>query len=1129
MLERATTCLETGRHLLRTPIQYSRGRRTPPPSFWHHGASDLNTPIWWASTETAECANGDNSGERKTQSGTSIRGNGLFLDFLYPAKASALLQRLNASGIDARRRSRIERHKTEDAIPATRRNLRAERLYIHEAKATERRRMEAREAEFQEEMEERLKRDTAENALYTLLRSEDTSKQEIAWRMYSLIDESSRTSDLKVTLLQYLSSETVSLETSRIIQIFDAIPTEDRHASSYRAAISAYVALRMSSSAVRLHEEAVSKFSGLTCGTDVLLARIIEDDQWDVTLQVFRNFVASPLPHYVQTHPFDCYRPDLKAVWKFVAHIPDLSVHLLSLLQYAEEHHDQLQTERESSEVLRTFINGFVPEVVEQVLTPSHASDEGHILQLLLGLFRDLEALNLPRASSYDFTIQRLLSLPRYHGYTNQRKIFQELYNKYKEECIQDPNPFLRPAKAMINKMIRQHGGHGSIKVVDGLVEDLHTFYGDQAFTLGHTLIYLIQFYADHGLADQVHEHFNVIHERFPNHINLPTISSLVYVYARRADVQGATQQFERISKEFGLVPNIVCWNILLYAYTRADDIDGGLACFNSILESGVAPDVKTFGPLLDLCAARGDIEAFEALYSKAEQLKIPIREDVRARASYVLAFLEFGDVDGAEAVALGMVKSRQAGQLQGSLTHTWNLLITHYALNGDVANSRRLYRQMIELKISPNPWTYAALMRSMVEVGQTNAAYKILRVTMVRNNVRVHAFHYAIVISGFIRERQYEHAALAQKRMETRNVRQTGSSRQAALLAIGMKELRKLQQERVADPLTRLVDVEEALRSILFENYESEVANREPRLSKSIESREHSVPHGYFGLLILLYSARGAYAICKEMFEASSLQAVSEERYAPPIQLLTAIMEAHLQAGEYDEVEKCWKLACTQAEKLVKTVQQVIDPQPPKEAFSSLLDPALKESNESARIAANRRHILYGATKIYIRSLLDQEDPRKLQEAQRTISHLLTNGYVVDNLTWNEFIQMLARRGRIVDAFSACEHYLMPGFPGWRTLQPYYVRRNVRGFVWMELRSRDISRKSILPRYKTLVVLAAAYSQIKKDEVNGRGYNEEIGQWAREVLETISPLTVRAIETMPRTGDTLQSRYLEN
>jgi len=876
--------------------------------------------------------------------------------------------------------------------------------------------------------------------------------------------------------------------------------------------------------AIQLLKEASTNFSGLDCGTDALMARLVEDDNWESALRVFETLLASRLPKYVQVHPFDYLREDLKPVWKFVAPLPNLSSHLLSLLKYIGQSHQLLQDKKELREALWILMNGFVPEVIEQVLTPMEPNED-QILTFMLRLFRGLQTLDIPRASSYDFAIRRSLQLPRYRQYTNQRKVFQKLYNMYRKECV--PHPKLRPSRSVISSLIMQHGAFGSIEVVDSLVKDLHIFYKDQWCTHFPTLVYLIRFYAKHGLADQVHEYFAVAQSRFPELIDLHVVSSLLYVYAQRVDVQGTKAQFKRISEEFGLVPDAACWNILLLAYTKADDLDGALACFNSLLDSGIVPDIHTFGPLLDLSAARGDIEAFEALHSKAEQLKITVRQDVRARAGYVQACLQSGDIEGAEAVALGMIRSKQAGELVGSLTHTWNMLITHYALAGDIRNSRRLYKQMIENDIPLNSWTYAALMRSLIEVRQTNAAYKILRVTMPKHFMRVHAFHYALVITGFIREGQYEHAARAHQRMIDRDVKQTENSRQASLLAIGIAELQRLKQDKVTNPHERLIEVEEALRLILFESYESEQVNDEPRFSRFIDSREHSVPDGYFGLLILLYNTRGAYEICKELFEAASIANAEKANYEPPIILLATIMEAHLKAKEYEEVAKCWELARTQAEKLVKTLQQIIDPRPPNEGYESLLDPSLKESVASARIATNRRRVLQRASRIYIRSLLEQNDPEGLQKAQRTISQLLADGYVMDNLTWNEFIQMLARRGRIVDAFSSCEHYLMPGFPGWRSLKPYYIRRNVQGFFWMDTKASEVGRGRIMPKYKTLVVLAAAYAQVKRDEINGIGYNPEIGRWAREVLEKISPLTVSAIETMPRTGDELQTMFL--
>jgi pentatricopeptide repeat-containing protein PET309 len=139
----------------------------------------------------------------------------------------------------------------------------------------------------------------------------------------------------------------------------------------------------------------------------------------------------------------------------------------------------------------------------------------------------------------------------------------------------------------------------------------------------------------------------------------------------------------------------------------------------------------------------------------------------------------------------------------------------------------------------------------------------------------------------------------------------------------------------------------------------------------------------------------------------------------------------------------------------------------------------------------------------------------------------LLAQGYILDVFTWNELVQALAKRGRIEDAFNICEEYLMPGFPGWRDLHPNYIRFDRKGYKWMELRNYDIKRDKIIPRYKTLVVLAAALRDVRRDERNGIGYVKEVEAWQAEILEQAAPNVCRAISSMPRTNDPLQVEYL--
>ena len=88
MLERASTCLESGgRQLFRAPKSALHSRRNLHSAFWHHGASDLSLPLWWAINP----ANGGSGVEQP-----AVTTNSAPLDFLYPEQTLALLRKFSA-------------------------------------------------------------------------------------------------------------------------------------------------------------------------------------------------------------------------------------------------------------------------------------------------------------------------------------------------------------------------------------------------------------------------------------------------------------------------------------------------------------------------------------------------------------------------------------------------------------------------------------------------------------------------------------------------------------------------------------------------------------------------------------------------------------------------------------------------------------------------------------------------------------------------------------------------------------------------------------------------------------------------------------------------------------------------
>ncbi|KAL6704253.1 hypothetical protein ACN47E_008421 [Coniothyrium glycines] len=1138
MLERASTCLESGgRQLLRAPKPPLPTRRRLHSAFWHHAASDLSLPLWWATSSVLNTSSGDygrsaaNTTTTTTTTTTTATAHiglldGLLLDFLYPSKTLALIKRLSVHVPDtsvARRRQQTN--------PRARQYSTVPERQIHPEELSP---AEPLQAQATADMKILLVGSTPRAELDKLLATRKPETQELAWQIYLTIpsDEHATTNHrLQKDILEFMVQDTENMIASRVLQVFGELPPMKRRASSFRAAVLAYIKLQMVGPAMQLLEDVDPNrsFDMRELGIGSILAYTVRHEQWDLSFRVFQLFLRhTPKILGKSTRVAMRHGNSLPEIWSELQYSSLLPEHLQSFFFHVKEYRQEIKSLPERELALSCFVMTFVPRVISHIIN-TRKPDEEYIWHWFLELFVDLEDLDLPTSACYEYAIKEMLELPRYKKYSNERKIWLKLYNDYREKYLQNEDvKDAKPSEHVIRKLIVNHGPHASLERIEEFVQDLRNFYPDRPLRPG-LLKYLLFAYADRGADQRVFDYFEELQRNWKKEIDLKVLSALLHVYARRADIDQTIAQFRRIQDEFGLVPDTACWNIVLNAHVRADDMDGALECFNRCLDQGIVPDESTFGPLMDFCSQRGDVEAFEALFSKGKQLGLALDTNPHARTGYVRVILNAGDPDGAFAVAQGMVKSWQAGTLPEPPTVAWTAVIEHYAVNGDLTLARACYRQMVEHKIPITSWTLAALMRGLIEVKQTNAAYKMLRVTMPKEHYRVYALHYAICMSGFLREGQVHLALQTYERMIERNVPQTSSSQQAAIRTLGAVDLAKLDKRGAKHPNYRLLTVEAALENMLTTNTGPDFANRELSHTRYLDTKNPmAVPQMHYGLLASLYTSRHAFRIASKLLKKAEEAAPESGKYYTPLTLLNATMELHFKRRNYAEVEVAWQKARETADHLTKTLHQASSPDSHiEDPATSLTDPEVRERYQESRISTNRRYILARSARIYLRSLLAQPSADMLDLAQRTIRNLLVHGYAIDNFTWNEFIQHLAQRGRLTDAFTTCETYLMPAFPGWRKLSPTYIRNEQPGVQLMDIRHFELRKHAVMPRYKTLVILAQVFGNVKRDESNGIGYDKDMGMWMTEALETAAPLTCRAIESMPRTNDRLQWKYV--
>jgi pentatricopeptide repeat-containing protein PET309 len=179
-------------------------------------------------------------------------------------------------------------------------------------------------------------------------------------------------------------------------------------------------------------------------------------------------------------------------------------------------------------------------------------------------------------------------------------------------------------------------------------------------------------------------------------------------------------------------------------------------------------------------------------------------------------------------------------------------------------------------------------------------------------------------------------------------------------------------------------------------------------------------------------------------------------------------------------------------------------------------------------------RHILSQPLRHHITALAAQS---RFSEMVSSVANILGQGYILDNSTWNIFIEHLLRPSPpfALLAFRLTERYLIPSFPGWIKGKPV-SNHSARVAGLQYIQARYLSPDQLMPRYKTLVKLAAAVLEIRRVDALGLRKNKdsEFGnENLRKYVGTMkqiqqhAPRTLYAVQSMPTVEDKLQTTLL--
>lgn len=1228
-------------------------------TFWSHGAGDLDLPPWAVAMlqtpadlpfrrddkrgDADEGRIGD--GHKAQQSGQGMT-DGIFLDFLYPQQALALLHK--RSNQQSQRWEKRNARRLPDGFVVASRGYASRSRTAKAKRAAKEQNMQRAQAEqgadgnsFQTEsfkdkataVQESSKDEWWEtsspgadqngmlhnergpdgfadspldladappeairklrNIIAFKRKKTDARRQgqeavEQAWHLYQTADDSGQADNrLRTELLRWLNEQQTEKASAYCTELYHSIPADQRTLEDYEIALNLFLRRDQHLSASKLHREALRKLENGDQISKVLFRYSVENELWRLAIRT----EARHGEFYGESSP------QMRMFWLRASEIPQLlskAITLVSFLQSAVRQHSM-------DPHTQKFCVNFFKEAIQQEFiqadtslyaVPSVAKKDPP-RDRIRSLFARLAQWDDRCRDLFEATLTSLLDPKARFPYPRIHNLVSSIYNIYRGTLRFRPSErllhtLLDRVTAYADSLHNDKHTRRSLSV-QSVVEEWEAHY-DRLSVEAHER--LVGYFARSGRIEEYEAAMERFKTQYPDPMDWKkSLWTSIYMHARRADLDAAQQAFAAVKRELAEYddkPDLKCWNVLLHAHARADDLEGALTNLQNLMDHGnLTPDAHSFHAVTEMFAKRGDVDGVEDMIEQYEALTGAPRY-TPLLGSLITAFVRSNDIESAEKVLRDTVDKVKQGEIIGPLTKCFNILLTTYAMSRQIDATKRVYRWMREANIELDKDTYSALIFALTLRRQTNAAHKIVSGAMKEAGILPTSYHFGLVMAGYVNVGRIEDAFRVYEEMLRLNVRPTSSSRAIYLQACAMAERRDQDRRHGgAKENMALESTLEDLRRLLKSSDGSTLSPKTPRMRSQSDNLNEADLASHFDYLIFVHGKRRCFEVVKELLEQYQQNAAERglESAAPPFRLLSALMSAYLRAREYDEVEASWKLAKERADTDARIVQAPLLNAPKEQLMHDgqrvpdalelepLRDAAVAEpgQDESRNLGADasgtptplptrqtllapaasrlaprpipgRRHILTRPLRYYLAALYAQN---RFHDLITTFSSLLSQGYHLDNRTFNYFIECLCRATPPLAllAFTLTERFLIPNFPGWiqashRYAYVYGNRPQARAEGLENIRARYLKPGTLMPQYRVLVRLGSVLLDVRRLEAMGKqgmrkkqkGEKDDdlerfVGTMAQ--VRAKAPKTLYAVQSMPRRPDRLQSRLL--
>ncbi|KAL9169547.1 hypothetical protein ABFS82_04G086300 [Erythranthe guttata] len=239
--------------------------------------------------------------------------------------------------------------------------------------------------------------------------------------------------------------------------------------------------------------------------------------------------------------------------------------------------------------------------------------------------------------------------------------------------------------------------------------------------------------------------HAHVLRHGYESHVHIMT--TLVDMYAKFGSVENANCVFSSMPAK-----NLVSWSAMIACFAKNGRPFEALELFREMmLESGgdLLPNSVTMVAVLQACAAVSALEQGKLIHGYI--LRKGLDSILPVMSALVTMYARCGDLELGKNVF---------NQMEKRDVISWNSLISSYAIHGLGSEALSVFREMVQLGLSPSPISFVSVLGACSHSGLVDEGKMLFDSLLKRYGIQPTVEHYACMVDLLGRANRLDEAA---------------------------------------------------------------------------------------------------------------------------------------------------------------------------------------------------------------------------------------------------------------------------------------------------------------------------------------------------------------------------------